>query len=300
MSGSLDGLWGAYYEKLWRERLKVMREFVAAGESDPLRVIHRFLSHERLNPIGLEVHSDGSMETVRKVDKNPYGFPMLPTGVPAFRVTSVRGKPTIVPYYENLMDFVVDYCRDKSFDAIVELGSGYGRNLIELFYRGGPKDIPYYAAEFTDSGVEASRMLAGIAKDMTLESFHFDHREPDLAPIKERGRLLIFTVHSIEQVNLLPKNYFKRLAGHARRTHGIHFEPFGFQVADAPNDVSEAQRNWIIERGWNLDFASALMSNRDQGEIEVTYLAKDAMGGEDASNPTSLAVWQKETADGVA
>ena len=66
------------------------------------------------------------------------------------------------------------------YDSIVELGCGYGRNLIEIFYKGGPTDVRYFGGEFTQSGVEIASKLAAATPKINAKFFHFNHLEPSL------------------------------------------------------------------------------------------------------------------------
>ena len=50
-----------------------------------------------------------------------------------------KGAKLIVPFHSsfNFYDMLIDIIDETGpYDSIVELGCGYGRNLIEIFYRG--------------------------------------------------------------------------------------------------------------------------------------------------------------------
>ncbi len=282
--------WTEAYEDAWRLRLGVMRAFVADGETHPSRLVHRFYAHERFHHIVADAAGAVRYAPYDHA-KNSYKFPLLPTGTPAFRVVAVRDRYAIVPYYDNPADFLVDFLKDRAVDAVVELGSGYGRNLVELYYRGGPRGIPYYAGEVTESGTAMAALLAAQDPALRLIPFRFDHNNPDLSAVKERGTVLFFTVHSIEQVHFLRDDYFRFLAGHAGKAIGVHFEPFGFQLARLPGEVTDAQQRLFTTSKWNMNLVQVLRASAAQGEIEIAHLAKNVMDSGDPKNPTSLAVW---------
>ena len=284
-----------FYEQAWRHRQEQLKAYIAEGETDPMRVLGRYYSSERLNPVVFK--DDGTPMQAPKKLHNPFNFDKLPTGAPAFRTIGLRNEHIIVPFYSSFVQFLLDFISDKSFDAIIELGSGFGQNLIELFYMGGPRDIPYYAGEVTESGCDTARMLAGLNDELMLTAFQFDYTAPDLSAVKEHGNFLVFTAHSIEQVAEIPDNLFSIIAAHGKTVTGIHFEPFGFQIEDdEPNKVSELHKHAAAKMGWNKNFVDMIQSANDTDEIELVYMAKNMMGGDDMANPTSLAIWQSSNA----
>ncbi len=281
----------SFYEMAWQHRLEMMKSFIDEGEINPLRVINRYFSNERRNPVVFT--PDGSPISASEKALNPHDFEKLPTGAPAYRIEPIREEFKVVPYYRTPIEFLEDFLADQEFDAIVELGSGFGQNLIKLFYNGGPRDIPYYAGEITKSGSDAAEMLASLDKNLNLIPFYFDFNKPDLSAIKERGKLFVFTSHAIEQVKKIPAELFKAIASHGDHVMGVHFEPFGFQVNDdLIGKVTQVQSKSAIEMGFNINFARTLKAAHKRGEIELVYMAKNIMGGTDMANPTSLAIWQ--------
>lgn len=288
MGGAQEQVWRDFYEAAWRVRADFVAAEIRSGETNAYRIIKKLQAHERKFHIK-------SGDTVRY---EPYPFPedvkSLPGKVPAFRETSFRGKPLVVSYHarDNLHDFIIDYMGDTGpYDCIVELGCGYGRNFFEIFYGGGPQDVPYFGGEFTDSGVALARRLAALEPGLDATFFHFDHTAPDLSPIPACGRALVFTVHSIEQVKTIEPELFRAITGIAKHVTGIHLEPFGFQVADL-GPISKAHAAFMVRRGWNLNFAEALLKARDRFGLVVKFMATELFLPADAENPTSLAIWE--------
>ena len=288
-----------FYEQAWRHRYEQMKSFIAEGETNPMRILGRYHSGERIEPVVFK--DDGTPMPAPAKLHNPFNFDELPTGAPAFRTIGLRNEHVIVPFYSSFVQFLLDFTRNQTFDAIIELGSGFGQNLIELFYHGGPRNIPYYGGEVTTSGCDTATMLADLNDDLDLTAFQFDYTAPDLSAVKEHGNLLIFTAHSIEQVAEIPRDLFKVLAAHGTSVTGIHFEPFGFQIEDSePNKVSELHKHAAEKMGWNHNFVSAIQSANESGDIDLLYMAKNIMGGDDMANPTSLALWRSPQVESEA
>lgn len=284
--------WQTTYDDAWRERRDFLAARIAEGETDLHRLVHRLYAHERFNLI---IADNSGTVGFAPIDhaRNEHKFPLLPTGVPAFRIVVNQDRLALAPYYAHPMDFLVDYLSQTPVDAVVELGSGYGRNLVELFYRGGPKGIPYYAGELSESGTEMARMLAEKAVGWRLVPFRFDHNDPDLSCVAEKGRVLFFTLHTIEQIATLRADYFKILADHAAQVIGVHFEPFGFQIGQYPGEINDAQQRLFLRNGWNTNMVEVLKASADRGDIKMTFMAKNMMGSDDPENPTSLALWRR-------
>ena len=94
--------------------------------------------------------------------------------IPVARLTTRQGAELIVPFHSsfNFFDMLIDIIDETGpYDSIVELGCGYGRNLIEIFYRGGPTDVRYFGGEFTQSGVEIASKLAAATPKMNAKFF---------------------------------------------------------------------------------------------------------------------------------
>jgi SAM-dependent methyltransferase len=217
---------------------------------------------------------------------------MGPAGVPFLRASSFRGNHALIPFHatDNLADFIVDYIDEKGpFDAIIELGCGYGRNLFNIFYGGGPQDTRYYGGELTESGVAIAREIAALDPAMNASFFPFDYLDPALA-IAPAERALVFTVHSIEQVCQIDARLFGVIASAARCVDCIHFEPFGFQLAEL-GPASQEHRNQAIENNWNVNFAAALQEARQAHGLQISCLITELSLPIDPHNPTSLAIW---------
>ncbi|HEY1505911.1 MAG TPA: hypothetical protein VGF92_16520 [Stellaceae bacterium] len=286
MAGQLPR-WRSFYESAWSIRASHLRGLIAAGESNIPRLLRRFEAFERK----YRVKSDGEDAWFERMVW-PKEQEMGPAGVPLLRASSLRGNHTLIPFHasDNLADFIVDYIDEKGpFDAIVELGCGYGRNLFNIFYGGGPQGVRYYGGELTESGVAVAREIAALDPAMAVSFFPFDYLAPALA-IAPAERALVFTMHSIEQVCQIDARLFGVIAGAARRVDCIHLEPFGFQLAEL-GPASRGHRTQAIENSWNVNFAEALQEARQTHGLQISCLITELSLPTDPHNPTSLAIW---------
>ncbi len=125
---------------------------------------------------------------------------------------------------------IIDKCNDKT-EAIIEIGSGYGRNLFWTWLYGAPKNIKFFGLEFTESGRIAADTLASMEKGINYKSLSFNYYKPNfdfLSSIK--GHVIFVTVHSIEQIPKLDIEFFKKIIELKNNVDCIHFEPIGWQI----------------------------------------------------------------------
>ncbi len=310
--------WSDYYRRAWLKRKKIMSSIIDSGERDPLRVISMLSSMQRLSESmrGTPKHLDSGsvfdiddyrhdvVEGIRNVTKKENCSEvivthqkLLPSGAPVDVHRVHRDRYYLSSSYTccDKVDFIADYCRSNKFDAVIELGSGYCQNLVKLFYKGGPR-VPYYGGEFTDSGTDCAKLLSGLCVDFELIPFKFDFCKPDLSSIPKYENVLVFSCHAIEQVNLIPNILLPVIASVAKQVTCIHLEPFGFQMVSPGNDNDQHKdhRDYFHENDWNVNLVSQLISLNRVKTIDLQYLAKNIMGGDDPRNPTSLALWKSD------
>ena len=279
--------WRLFYEDAWNVRAAYLRELIAAGENNVPRLLRRFEAFERKHRVKIDADGSHFTRTVWPKEQE-----IGPAGVPLLRASSLRGNHALIPFHaaDNLADFLVDYIDENGpFDAIVELGCGYGRNLFNIFYGGGPREARYYGGELTASGVAIAREIAALDPAMKVTFFPFDYLDPVLA-LEPITRALVFTLHSIEQVCQIDARLFAVIAGIARRVDCVHLEPFGFQLAEL-GPASSGNRAQALEHNWNLNFVSALREAQRAYGLRVSCLIPELSLPADPNNPTSLAIW---------
>lgn len=117
--------------------------------------------------------------------------------------------------------------------GIIELGSGWSSNLFQLYIAHGAtrsKKIIYYGGEYTREGQICSKYIAKHDEHLNYRSFSFDYRNPDVTFLKrQKGHILLFTSHSIEQVDVINPVLFEQLKEIANEITVVHLEPVGWQ-----------------------------------------------------------------------
>lgn len=281
------------YGDAWAARLAFVRAKLAEAPHRARQLLAALKRQER--HFWLRTQTGGPPAWVRHAA--PADATLWPPGQAMQRSTSIRGEFLQVPSYaefrtaELLGDLAAHY---GPFDVIAEFGCGSGRNLFELHDELGDSQVRYVGGEFATSGIELAQEIARHHEAGDRFTFApFDHTKPDPALIGPARKALLLTVHSIEQVHRLPLDYFHRLAAAAPAVVGIHIEPFGFQVNAGLGPATRHQARQFAERRWNTNLHHALRRAEADGVIAIDRLELECFLPDDASNPSSLAIWHR-------
>lgn len=278
-----------YYQDAWARWGTLFDAILSGGETDLRRVLNIFdRVCEREVNTRLEQQAGGNV-------------PLTPFGE-ALEVTISQSESTLrVPLQTNFHGTLARWLsafHEPDMDCIVELGSGYGRNLFELYYRGGPNPVKLFAGEITESGRALTRKLADLEGNLDITVVPFDFTKPDFSFLgpQRRKNVLFFTRHAIEQVPLIPDELVTGMLAAAERVTCVHFEPFGFQFKNGTEHhgtISRRHEENALARGWNRNLAEVCMRLNTAGRIKVHYLFKNIIG-EDPINPTSIMIWKSQ------
>jgi len=281
--------WRQFYELAWYFRLEFIRKKIAEGEKNPLRLIRLLEQQERKNALAF----DAQAKTYRWKNRD---FPQkMPSGTPSIKQSSFNGKRLDIPYHAKTIytDFIIDFLHETGdVDCIVELGCGYGHNLFEMYYHGGPNK-PYFGGELTDSGCAIGDTLASFSTKQKISFYKFDHTKPDLSWLPSCKRAFVYTVHSIEQVHRIDSEFFQCIANAADEVIGLHLEPFGFQYAPDLGEVTKIQAEQFQAKKWNVNFYETLKQAEDQNILKIDFIDTEVFLPADPLNPTSLVTWHK-------
>ncbi|MEX2451542.1 MAG: hypothetical protein WD407_11855 [Rhodospirillales bacterium] len=282
--------WRNYYAAAWTFKLQYLQHLMESGETDPLRLIRLLEQTERKNYLSFD-EREGAWGWKPIVYESA-----LPSGTNPVKKSSYKGEIIEIPFYANTIysDFILDFLQETGkVDCVVELGCGYGRNLFEMHYGGGPR-IPYYGGELTLAGQVLGTKLAALNPDLNFSFHPFDHVAPNLDWLPAYEKVFFTTVHSIEQVNRIDLDFFCCLVNAAPHVIGLHLEPFGFQAKPDLGPATTAHAEFFRRNDWNLNFYETLTRARDEGLIVIDFVDTELFFPCDPMNPTSLAIWHKK------
>ena len=283
--------WQDFYEKAWAFRAKFLEEQLESG-ANALQAIKVLEKKERGYTLGVNDTTGEVLYMKKEIgDDEPH---IKDTNIALYSKRGFNGNIIILPKHTsyNFRILLIDLIDATGpYDAIIELGCGYGRNLFEIFYGGGPREAKYIGGEFTKSGVEIAQKLAKKAPKMKTEFFHFNHLEPKLPFKKPFKRAFVFTCHSIEQVMQINENWFDEVVKAGEFVRGAHIEPFGFQLKNS-GPLSDMHKDFMIQNSWNINFAEVLRQALERKIIKDEQIFLE-MGVTPDVNVGSLAFWSK-------
>jgi hypothetical protein len=258
------------YNENWTGILDAIRDRLAAGECSLPRVLAL-------------VESDW-----RKLD-------LRPTEGTAFGRRVILPRAALFGARKRLfMSVLVGVCR-SSTAMVVELGSGWGNNLLELYLSGGPSAAKYYALEPTEAGRECTRLLARLEPSLEVVALPFDYRAPDYSGVsKTNSHVVVFTSHSIETIPQLTENVITGLFALGESITGVHFEPIGWQIRDNESGIGST-REYALKSHYNENLWMLLSTLAKQGRIVIETTMPDIFHFK-TYNASSLVIWHVPTA----
>lgn len=209
------------YEDHWGKRINGLRLRIEAGES-----IGHMIRTLRGTPHGV-THRNRVSGAV--TDHFLKGFPPLEgTNGVTGRIEVVNGRYQVA---SNIDPIAVLHQKALKASNIVELGSGPGWNLFELFVLRGVRaqTAHYFGLEFTEAGIECAGLLHRLCPGMLLKSEHFDFTRPDLSVVPDDGPTVFFCHHAIEQVEDISPDLYEQISARKTPWTILHFEPVGWQ-----------------------------------------------------------------------
>lgn len=217
-----------------------------------------------------------------------------------FMEVMIKGRPVALPLsfaYGGNQSYIsarlASLCGPDTA-MVVELGSGYGRNLFWLWLQGGPGSAAYVACELTEAGRRCTERLAGLEPAMRVLAVPYDFNEPDYSSLAEDdGEMLVFTCHGFEQIPQARPEVFERLLALGRPLRGIHFEPIGWQIRAARgiDGLSGSSAAHADEHDYNRNLW-AVLSELDRGGAIVIEDVEPELMCINPLNGTSLVQWR--------
>jgi hypothetical protein len=197
-------------------------------------------------------------------------------------------------YGDILLRSVLEMC-GSSADTVIELGSGWGNYLMRIWLSGGPRDARYYACEYTRTGRACTEALATLEPGLKIVPVAFDYRQPDFSAIEPGARTVVYTSHSVEQVDVLPRALFEKLLALSDEVVGLHLEPVGWQVRRERGErlpaFSEAHQRRCQKYEYNRNLWPLLLQLEADGLIAIQEAIPDIVGM--SYNPATLIRWVK-------
>lgn len=262
------GTWMQDYDRLWRAREKIFDD-ILENERSLARAIARFDTFERNHQ--LKTNGSDVRYFPHQSPPDPYSdiYPNTPM--------ILHGQTVTASAY---IDFRQDrYLADLSWsaDCVIELGSGYGRQIFATWLAGSNPRARYIAAEPSESGRRLGQRLAALEPALSFSSQPFDFSAPSLPDLAPTESVLLFTSWAVMYANPFDPALLRSIAAHPGAVTCVFVEPIGFQI-DPAGPQAERQRAQFIGQNMNLDFYQTLLNVGGEVGLEVACVMPNLFG----------------------
>ncbi len=188
--------------------------------------------------------------------------------------------------YIRLVTDTLQACMPAS--AIAELGCGYGKVVLRLLTNGAFGAVPFYAAEYTQSGIDVTTKLAA-AGGLPITMGWCDFNDPTLTNLAVPEGAVLYTSFATPYVPELQDAFIESLI--ARRPKAVvHFEPC-YEHCSTTSLLGMMRRRYLEVNDYNRNLMTVLRKFRDAGKIAIEREDPAVFG----SNPllsASVVVWR--------
>lgn len=191
------------------------------------------------------------------------------------------GDPAYEPImFEQIVQRELGRAIDTDTVNIIELGSGYSKNLFDIWLNGGPLDANYIGMEYTSAGRDCGSFLALLEPHIRYQSHAFDYYKPLLPAFDANAKTFAFTCYSIEQITMLGLETFDALLGIPGLYKVVHIEPVGWQAGPRglpfPTEPMLWLSTWISARRakYNRNLVRIINSLVHAGRITLNHPPK--------------------------
>jgi hypothetical protein len=186
-------------------------------------------------------------------------------------------------WFSMVNDILVRHSTEA--DLVVEMGSGWGRILLDLWLGGGPRQALYVGAEYTPTGRACTELLVATEPSLQARAIPFDYHNADLSSLPRAKKSVVFSHHSLEQIPEMKLSVIESALDTADQVTGLHFEPVGFQYGGGSDQ-------YAVKNDYNQNFRSVVEAAEQKGLITIEQTNVDAFGFA-LKNPATIVVWKK-------
>ncbi len=175
----------------------------------------------------------------------------------------------------------------KGAAGLVELGAGYGAQILSLSDEKGFKNLPLYAGEFTPSGQEAIRLVAaGLKKKIEVGWCDFRGLASEGLAIPENSVLFTsYSAHYVPEHSAGLVRFIKKWKPKAV----VHFEPIYEHQSDATLHELLCRR-YIEVNDYSRNLATVIETACRKKEARLLKVEKNVFGGNPLL-PLSIMAW---------
>jgi hypothetical protein len=198
--------------------------------------------------------------------------------------------------WRNSRSFITkEFIKENNFDAIIELGSGPGWNIFHYLEKDYLKECKLISGEFTQNGCNCQNLIKSkYYKDSDLEIYSFDYNNSskffDMLKNKTFNNILVFSIHSIEQITYLKDEFIINLLNCCPKIKCINVEPIGWQISNKA--VSKETINGYRSY-YNKNYYSLLKKFEQNNKLIIKDIKLNYYGYVSAGNIGTFIEWDK-------
>jgi len=200
-------------------------------------------------------------------------------------------------YWEKSRKYMIDNLDNNDYDLIVELGSGYGRNIFYYLYQFKNKLIntEIISGEYTQGGCDTQNYIKNkFFNDSNLKIYRFDYNNSKdffLNISNKYKNILILTFWSIEQVTYLNDDFFNNILNlKCDKLKVINIEPIGWQISEK----SLMKENKTGYRSYyNKNLYIKLKELENKNVIKINNIILDFFNFDEIQSSGTLIEWEK-------
>jgi hypothetical protein len=151
-------------------------------------------------------------------------------------------------------------------NGLVELGCGYGSVILGLARKAAFQDLKYFAADFTSTGPELARLIAG-QESIPLTTGTVDLRTGKVAGMSIPEGSVIFTAYAAQYIEPITDAFVIGLIS-LRPKAVIHVEPV-FEHCDPGTLLGLLRQRYIQANGYNRNLSTILHDHEARGSLEI-------------------------------
>lgn len=190
-----------------------------------------------------------------------------------------------IKFYSNTIKKYLDKNKKNN---LVELGSGYGSKIINLYYvLKNNYDINYFAGELSFNGRKITNYLS-TNDNLKIKSFKFNFLDKNTYS-KIPLNSIVFTSYSMHYMHKLDRNLFSNLKKR-KPIIIINFEPL-YEIHNSRTLYGKLCKNYIISNGYCINQYSLMKEKKENKEIKILNINKNFFGSNPLL-PLSEIVWK--------
>lgn len=205
-------------------------------------------------------------------------------------VNGKQVKLNFTSYTENKYNDIIEFLNlNKDFETFIELGSGWGRNILKL--QNHFPNSNYIACELSESGRKITELFSEKYNlNIQVLPFNYIKWRSIRKYLTKKGKTIIFTSYSIEQVSKIDKNFFNFLINNLDNFIVYHIEPVLFQIEKREFPFKE-----YYNSHYNKNLFSVLENLESEKKIKIIKAQKSSFcfGTNLTSNESAVIIWEK-------